>query len=207
MSRETFRGKIFWKKGNFFLLLCSEQESLGFLAKQNWQSCQNCIPSVQRYTFVFYRKKNIILILFSDFERKLSVFFATFGDGCQTRIVRVQRPYWKKSRIRFIFNFSKFWRKLWFALKNSRFVKQDLTLQENNFLGKTKFSTYTALREEWTVVCRNNTGRFAANALPATTEAIWRKRLFFSHKNIIVNIFSYSERKTSKFFSIFSPRV
>ena len=166
----------------------SEQEYLGFLAKQNWQIGQNYIPCVQRYSFrikIFCSKKkqNFGSIL-RLWERIFRSLFATFGHGCQTRILRVQRPYWNKSGIGFIFNFSKFWRKLWFALKNSRFVKQDLTLQENNFLGKTKFSTNTALREEWTVVCRNMTGSFAANALHATIEAIWRKRLFFSHRNI-----------------------
>ena len=88
--------------------------------------------------FHFLSKKNISLILFSDFERKISVFFAFFGHVCQTRILRVQRPYWKKSRIRFIFNFPEFWRKLWFALKNYRFVRKDFFLQENYFLGKTK---------------------------------------------------------------------
>ena len=204
--QRNISGKNFLEERKFFLLLCSERESLGFLAKQNWQSCQNCIPNVQKYSFIFYRRKTWFWFCSQTLREKIP-FFATFGHGCRTRILRVERPYWKKSRIRFIFNFPEFWRKLWFALKNSRFVKRDLTLQEKNSLGKTKSSTYTALREELTVVCQNMTGRFAANALPATREAIWRKRLLFSHKNITLNIFSDSERRRSKIFSIFPPRV
>ena len=107
-------------------------------------------------------------------------------------------PYWSKSGIGFIFNFPEFWRTLWFALKNSRFVKKDLTLQVNNFLGKTISSTYTALREEWTVVCRNMTSIFAANALHATLEAIWRRRLYFSQKrNFEYNFWRWAENVQS----------
>ena len=136
-------------------------------------------------------------------EKNFRSLFATFGYGCQTPIQRVQSPFWNKSGIRFIFNFSNFWRKLWFALKNSRFVKQDLTLQENNFLGKNIFSTYTALRDEWMVVCRNMTSIFAANALHSTIEAIWRRRLYFSRKrNFEYNFWLWAEN-VQKFCKIF----
>ena len=154
-------------------------------------------------TDFFSIKKQFFCSIPRLWERNFRSLFATFGHGCRTPILRVQSPYWNKSGIRFIFNFPEFWRKLWFALKYSRLVRKDLTLQENNFLGETIFLTSTALREKSTVVRRNMTSRFATNALHATTEAIWRRRLFFFHKNITLGIFSDSERRTSKFFSNF----
>ena len=154
---------------------------------------------------IHFQKKDFFSIKIQSFgsllrlwERIFRSLFATLGHGYQTPILRVQSPYCSKSGIGFIFNFSEFWRTLWFALKNSRFVKKDLTLQVNNFLGKTISSTYTALREEWTVVCRNMTIIFAANALHATIEAIWRRRLYFSQKrNFEYNFWRWAENVQS----------
>ena len=89
----------------------------------------------------FSIKKQYFGFILRVWERNSRSLFATFGHGCQPPILRVRSPYWNKSGIRFIFNSPNFWRKHWFALKNSRFVKKDLTLQENNFVGKTIFST------------------------------------------------------------------
>ena len=151
----------------------------------------------------FFRWKTKFWFYSETLRENFRNLFATFGHGCQTPILRVQSPYWNKSGIRFIFNFPEFWRKLWVALKNSRFVKQDLTLQENNFLGKNIFSTYTALRDEWMVVCRNMTSIFAANALHSTIEAIWRRRLYFSRKrNFEYNFWLWAEN-VQKFCKIF----
>ena len=62
--------------------MCSALESFGFLSKQKWQSCQNCIPCIQRNTSRkkdFFFEKNKILVLFPDFERKISGNCAQFS--------------------------------------------------------------------------------------------------------------------------------
>ena len=75
-----------------------------------------------------------------------------------------------------------------------------------NFREKPNFLTSTALREKWTVVHRNLTSRFAANALHATTEAIWIRRLFFFTKTKLWISFLTLNGERPKFSQIFLPR-
>ena len=81
-----------------------------------------------------------------------------------------------------------------------------LLSRKTTFWEKPNVLTSTALREKRTVVRRNMTSRFAANALHATTEAIWRRRLLFFHENLTLKIFSDSERRTSKVFANLFPK-
>ena len=60
-----------------FQLVDTDRESVGFLAKSIWQSCQNCIPCEQSNFWNklgFFSKKNAVLILFPNFLRKTYIF-------------------------------------------------------------------------------------------------------------------------------------
>ena len=73
-------------------------------------------PEIQFQNKIFFSKKNQnIGSILRLWEKNFRNWFAISGHGCQTRILRVQRPYWNKSGIRFIFNFPEFWRKLRFC--------------------------------------------------------------------------------------------
>ena len=145
--------------------------------------------------FQYLSKKNKFDSILRLWEKNFRSFFATFGHGCQTRILSVQSPSWNKSGIRFIFNFPEFWRKLWFALKYSRFVRKDLTSRRIIFWEKPNFFTWPGKNERLSKYDQQ-----VANAL-ATTEAI-RRRLFLFHKNITLDIFSETENVQNflKFF-------
>ena len=85
---------------------------------------------------IFIEKKHKFDSILRLWEKNFRSFFATFGHGCQTRILSVQSPYWNKSGIRFIFNFPEFWRKLWFALKTCSFVRKAFNSPGEQLSGK-----------------------------------------------------------------------
>ena len=154
--------------------------------------------------FQSFSKKNKFDSILRLWEKNFRSFFATFGHGCQTRILSVQSPSWNKSGIRFIFNFPEFWRKLWFALKTCSFVRKAFNSPAEQLSGKNQTFLTLGL---WGKNERLSLETWLAD-LPQThsmppQKQFEEKDCFFFHENITLNIFSDSERRTSEVFANF----
>ena len=76
---EQSKGQISGRNKTF-LFLGSEQECFRFLAKQIWQSCQNCIPCDQSNLWSklnFFPKETALLILLPTFNEKFQYSLKT----------------------------------------------------------------------------------------------------------------------------------